>query len=270
MPGYANPQNLNRYSYVTNNPLRYIDPTGHKAVCGEYGETCSEDELDALTGGGGSNEGNNNNHEGSSGASSTLIHDFQSFPEIQWFTGVVPIDLAQMQRFCTRNFGADVECGRFLVIGPGTLNGINLRIDAIGIRIEASGWIVNGGDINIDWLYFGTSNETGLFLSPGSQTGGGGGAALTGGLLIGQNMPGRGSYSGVSTYGGGHVPVLPLGIDLEGEHSVSVSPNANGTYPATTYIGAGPIGEAGGYTGVSATVSVTDMWTSAWNWLTGR
>ena len=32
MPGYANPQNLNRYSYVTNNPLRYTDPTGHK-VC---------------------------------------------------------------------------------------------------------------------------------------------------------------------------------------------------------------------------------------------
>ena len=30
MPGYTNPQNLNRYSYVTNNPLRYTDPTGHK------------------------------------------------------------------------------------------------------------------------------------------------------------------------------------------------------------------------------------------------
>jgi hypothetical protein len=29
MPGFANPQNLNRYSYVTNNPLRYTDPTGH-------------------------------------------------------------------------------------------------------------------------------------------------------------------------------------------------------------------------------------------------
>ena len=29
MPGYANPQNLNRYSYVINNPLRYTDPTGH-------------------------------------------------------------------------------------------------------------------------------------------------------------------------------------------------------------------------------------------------
>jgi len=31
VPGYANPQNLNRFSYVTNNPLRYTDPTGHRA-----------------------------------------------------------------------------------------------------------------------------------------------------------------------------------------------------------------------------------------------
>ncbi len=29
VPGYANPQSLNRMSYVTNNPLRYTDPTGH-------------------------------------------------------------------------------------------------------------------------------------------------------------------------------------------------------------------------------------------------
>ncbi len=30
--GPANPQALNRYSYVLNNPLRYIDPTGHVTV----------------------------------------------------------------------------------------------------------------------------------------------------------------------------------------------------------------------------------------------
>ncbi|NJO81985.1 MAG: hypothetical protein HC828_03795, partial [Blastochloris sp.] len=30
--GPANPQSLNRYSYVTNNPLRYVDPTGHARV----------------------------------------------------------------------------------------------------------------------------------------------------------------------------------------------------------------------------------------------
>jgi len=30
--GPANPQSLNRYSYVLNNPLRYTDPTGHVGV----------------------------------------------------------------------------------------------------------------------------------------------------------------------------------------------------------------------------------------------
>jgi hypothetical protein len=34
VPGYTNPQSLNRYSYVLNNPLRYTDPTGHRA-CGD-------------------------------------------------------------------------------------------------------------------------------------------------------------------------------------------------------------------------------------------
>ena len=29
VPNFADPQSLNRYSYVENNPLRYIDPTGH-------------------------------------------------------------------------------------------------------------------------------------------------------------------------------------------------------------------------------------------------
>jgi hypothetical protein len=41
VPGYANPQNLNRYSYVANNPLRYKDPSGHMLcqVCeGEGGD----------------------------------------------------------------------------------------------------------------------------------------------------------------------------------------------------------------------------------------
>lgn len=32
--GPANPQDLNRYSYVTNNPLNHTDPTGH---CGTTG-----------------------------------------------------------------------------------------------------------------------------------------------------------------------------------------------------------------------------------------
>jgi RHS repeat-associated protein len=30
----ANPQSLNRYAFVLNNPLKYTDPTGHTSVCG--------------------------------------------------------------------------------------------------------------------------------------------------------------------------------------------------------------------------------------------
>ena len=39
VPGYANPQNLNRFSYVRNNPVRYTDPTGHMIPC-EPGDLC--------------------------------------------------------------------------------------------------------------------------------------------------------------------------------------------------------------------------------------
>jgi len=34
VPNPANPQAFNRYSYVYNNPLRYVDPSGHTPVCG--------------------------------------------------------------------------------------------------------------------------------------------------------------------------------------------------------------------------------------------
>ena len=45
VPGYTNPQNLNRYRYVTNNPLRYTDPTGHMQ-CEDYQGSCaSEDQV---------------------------------------------------------------------------------------------------------------------------------------------------------------------------------------------------------------------------------
>ena len=44
MSSYANPQSLNRYSYVLNNPLLYIDPTGHigegTSGCGVQNDQC--------------------------------------------------------------------------------------------------------------------------------------------------------------------------------------------------------------------------------------
>jgi RHS repeat-associated protein len=41
VPNPGNPQTLNRYAYVHDNPLRYVDPTGHQVeVVVQYAETC--------------------------------------------------------------------------------------------------------------------------------------------------------------------------------------------------------------------------------------
>ena len=46
IPNAANPQDFNRYSYVRNNPVRYIDPTGYTPVCGF---SYSDPECNTLT-----------------------------------------------------------------------------------------------------------------------------------------------------------------------------------------------------------------------------
>ncbi len=40
VPGVGNPQALNRYSYVFNNPLKYIDPSGHAQACDDTTGGC--------------------------------------------------------------------------------------------------------------------------------------------------------------------------------------------------------------------------------------
>jgi RHS repeat-associated protein len=48
VPGYANPQSLNRFGYVTNNPLRYIDPNDHRQ-CEDYQGAClSETQITKI------------------------------------------------------------------------------------------------------------------------------------------------------------------------------------------------------------------------------
>lgn len=39
VPNVTNPQSLNRYSYVLNNPSRYTDPTGHRVDDGCGGDS---------------------------------------------------------------------------------------------------------------------------------------------------------------------------------------------------------------------------------------
>jgi hypothetical protein len=50
VPDYANPQSLNRYSYVYNNPLKYVDPTGHNGECPLHAEPyCSAWKANNVT-----------------------------------------------------------------------------------------------------------------------------------------------------------------------------------------------------------------------------
>jgi RHS repeat-associated protein len=47
-----NPQFLNRYSYVMNNPVKLIDPSGHVATCGVWGSSCGNSGVNNPCGNG--------------------------------------------------------------------------------------------------------------------------------------------------------------------------------------------------------------------------
>src|SRR6266545_737026 len=52
VPNPSNPQSLNRFSYVNNNPLRYTDPTGHRCVSAGPGD-CTTTSGTPINGSGG-------------------------------------------------------------------------------------------------------------------------------------------------------------------------------------------------------------------------
>ncbi|HLO32463.1 MAG TPA: RHS repeat-associated core domain-containing protein [Anaerolineales bacterium] len=65
VPGYTNPQNLNRFSYTVNNPIRYTDPTGHWNDPGCGSPICNDTQS------GGSSTGTTGGRAGSHSGSNT-------------------------------------------------------------------------------------------------------------------------------------------------------------------------------------------------------
>jgi hypothetical protein len=147
-------------------------------------------------------------------------------------------------------------------------NGSDSLLDAVGVRVEGSSWLGLGGfDVNLDILYFLKSKEAGVFLTIGGQGGGGGGAGGTGGFLTGFNMPNKSVYSGASvTPGGATIPIIPLGVNIEGDVSFNPFPNSDGSIPNTAYFGAGPLQpEVGGYGGGGYTIDLLAIIKTVYN-----
>ena len=94
VPGYANPQNLNRYSYVTNNPLRYTDPTGHMLDYGanEGGGGCNSIACfptppNNLPSGGGGNGGGGHDDDDDDEDDNPSVPDLPGYDPIAIYCG---------------------------------------------------------------------------------------------------------------------------------------------------------------------------------------
>jgi len=117
VPDPSNPQAWNWYSYVTNNPILYNDPTGHKEDCG-FGEDCqvghdNPNDPDPVSNGGGG--GNNDDDDGDGSITvpnniiPTYINDTPPSP-IDYLMPVLPTG-EEMCRFVFSGSGTeDIMC----------------------------------------------------------------------------------------------------------------------------------------------------------------
>ncbi len=129
----ANPQQLNLYAYVGNNPLRFTDPLGLSSDCGGGGDpsvvcmvTTAWDWLKNVLGGSGNSGSNNGNQN--SGEESSPGAGQDGTPNLNLSPGVNP------QRFQTRD-AAGIAAAR-QAIGPTS------QKDANGYKYEWGGRIL--------------------------------------------------------------------------------------------------------------------------------
>ena len=220
MPGYANPQNLNRYSYVTNNPLRYTDPTGHERLQdGPVDDDFSQsvfDDYEPLP----DNDNEDDDNPGSDNNPDDLLLQ-DEFDECQTVT--------------CKALSGDIYSMIELLI-PSHLG---WRIQIEGTIFIFSGTVGVNGVFNFVENQFGASADWSLGGGPGY----GAGAAVTTGPLVGW---GSSNVEDVTT---GNSVVLSgsAAAELALTGAVSAPVGNNGLYidpyygqtPATLYLGGG-------------------------------
>ncbi|MBK8987678.1 MAG: RHS repeat-associated core domain-containing protein [Chloroflexi bacterium] len=170
VPDAKDPQSLNRYAYVRNNPLRYTDSSGH---CAEEGD----EECWAFA--------------------EQTANEFGIPLE---FVGIM--DMAQMRLFIQGlNTANEVDSGLLGQI-TNAINGYdsqewgtmrwladNSNWDILGIHIGGGGGAILGGEIGFDFVFNWDSWEVSVMGSLGGSAGMTLGGSIGGGVIFGFNAP---------------------------------------------------------------------------------
>lgn len=197
VPGSANPQNLNRYSYVTNNPLRYTDPTGHiRSECGEDGDECGGSGSSNGSGGsgnGGGGDGGGDDDDDDDDDLSSLADIYDPAPD----TNLPP-------PICAGPRWGNGECVDIVQLSDDAftsmeevLNGYDFSAFGFGIggEVGSNPGAFAGG---IEGIHFTDNNGNDLFYYGGPTFTGGVEATAGPYALFGFNMYDYNDYRGIS------------------------------------------------------------------------
>ena len=209
VPRPHNPQAFNRYSYVLNNPLRYVDPTGH----------WSEEQLTATLGQSWRLRyfGDQASYRGAYAGHEKFLH-FLTSPET-----TNDFDLSMV--------GIAMGVGEFVSTLVGNTP------DAISIRGNFGAGAIIGVGNSFEAVVNFRSGELSYFWSPGASGGASGGAGGDIGIAIINDLPSNTAYRGYFgaakadfKYGAGGTIEGFLGLPLPNFPDGDIFAGANGAF----------------------------------------
>ncbi|MCI0552167.1 MAG: RHS repeat-associated core domain-containing protein [Anaerolineae bacterium] len=230
VPNPYNPQDFNRFSYVRNNPVRYVDPSGHRVPlpcelrgnCSDYGDRPPPPPCrNCDCGGGGGDRGG-----GGADTCTSVVCVPTPTPQPELPPAVVPqVEDSQP----SETIGPLIP--EYDFIAPWELN----RLDALGIRLNGTYcFILICGDISVDIIGNSQSNEATLFVTPGLGAGLGWGFDFSGGIVAAYDAPNNNSLAGL----GRNLTInYTPGVGFQASRGIAVDPNVTGNYAQTYSLG---------------------------------
>lgn len=249
IPNPANPQSLNRFGYVGNNPIRYNDPTGH-IMCefdAQGNDYCYENDRKTTIRK--EPKGNqppilpltNSCNRPNRSVVCLPPPDQEPEPKLPTFPPMVEIPVQPT---------IDPLIPEYDFIAPWEFD----RLDALGIRINGTYcFIIICGDISIDLIGNSYSNEATLFVTPGIGGGLGYGFDVSGGIIAAYDAPTNSSLAGAARNF-----TLNFTPEVGGQvaYSVAADPNFTGNYAQTYNLGITGGAEASAYYSASYSIPI--------------